>query len=85
MVGCAWLPPRQRYVRLHASYRCVQTHTSDNLAGVSEHPAGEAAWRAVLTAQNAALRAIEADLATAGVIPLSWYDVLLELHAAPDR
>jgi DNA-binding MarR family transcriptional regulator len=44
-----------------------------------------AAWRAVLLAQSRALRAIEADLDAAGVIPLSWYDVLLELNATPDR
>ncbi|VXB68535.1 MarR family winged helix-turn-helix transcriptional regulator [Aeromicrobium sp. 9AM] len=44
-----------------------------------------AAWQAVLRAQNRALRAIEQDLHDRGLIPLSWYDVLLELNAAPDR
>jgi DNA-binding MarR family transcriptional regulator len=44
-----------------------------------------AAWRALLLAHNAALRAIEADLDEAGQIPLHWYDVLLELNAAPER
>ena len=44
-----------------------------------------AAWRAVLLAQSRALRAIERDLAEAELIPLGWYDVLLELNAAPDR
>jgi DNA-binding MarR family transcriptional regulator len=43
------------------------------------------AWRAVLLAQSRALRAIERDLEAAGVIPLGWYDVLLELSAAPNR
>jgi len=43
------------------------------------------AWRAVLLAQSRALRAIERDLAVAEMIPLGWYDVLLELNAAPDR
>ncbi len=42
-----------------------------------------AAWRALLQAENAVLRAIEADMDRAGVIPLTWYDVLLELKAAP--
>lgn len=42
------------------------------------------AWRALLRAQNVALRAIEADLTAAGTIPLTWYDVLLELRLAPD-
>jgi DNA-binding MarR family transcriptional regulator len=44
-----------------------------------------AAWRAVLLAQSRALRAIERDLDDAGLISLAWYDVLLELNAAPDR
>lgn len=41
-----------------------------------------AAWRWLLLAQSRALQAIEADLAAADEIPLSWYDVLLELDAA---
>jgi DNA-binding MarR family transcriptional regulator len=44
-----------------------------------------AAWRAVLLAQSRAIREIERELAAAEVISLSWYDVLLELNAAPDR
>ncbi|KRC66239.1 hypothetical protein ASE12_16635 [Aeromicrobium sp. Root236] len=44
-----------------------------------------AAWQAVLRAQNRALRAIEQDLQDRKLIPLSWYDVLLELNAAPDH
>lgn len=43
------------------------------------------AWRAVLLAHSRALRAIERDLDTTDAIPLGWYDVLLELNAAPDR
>lgn len=43
------------------------------------------AWRGVLLAQARVIARIEADLAEAGVIPLSWYDVLLELNGAPDR
>jgi DNA-binding MarR family transcriptional regulator len=46
--------------------------------------AGLRAWRAMLLAHAAALRAIEADLDRARCIPLTWYDVLLELNAAPD-
>ena len=42
------------------------------------------AWRAVLLAQSRAIRAIERDLEQAGAISLQWYDVLLELNAAPD-
>jgi DNA-binding MarR family transcriptional regulator len=44
------------------------------------------AWRALLVAHQRAVRGIEADLAAAGRIPLTWYDVLLELNEAkPDR
>ena len=42
-----------------------------------------AAWRSVLLAQDRVVRAIERDLAGTGLIPLTWYDVLLELGAAP--
>ncbi len=44
-----------------------------------------AAWRSLLLAQNAVLRAIEADLERAGCVPLTWYDLLLELNAAEGR
>ena len=44
-----------------------------------------AAWRAVLLAQSRTVRAIERDLQRAGLISLQWYDVLLELNAAPER
>jgi DNA-binding MarR family transcriptional regulator len=42
-----------------------------------------AAWRCVLLARERVVRAIEQDLRDAGEIPLTWYDVLLELNAAP--
>jgi DNA-binding MarR family transcriptional regulator len=38
----------------------------------------------MLQAHSAALRAIDAELARAATIPLTWYDVLLELHGADD-
>lgn len=44
-----------------------------------------AAWRALLLAQNAVLRAIDEELDEAGAVPLQVYDVLLELNAAPGR
>ncbi len=46
--------------------------------------AGLAAWRAMLLAHDTALRAIDAELARAATIPLTWYDVLLELRGADD-
>jgi DNA-binding MarR family transcriptional regulator len=44
-----------------------------------------AAWRAVLLAQHRVVQAIERELADEGMIPLSWYDVLLELSASSDE
>ncbi len=52
---------------------------------MSERDDPVAAWRALLLAHAAAVRAIEADLAARRLITLSWYDVLLELNAAPGR
>lgn len=43
------------------------------------------AWRALLLAHSAALSAIESDVQRDGRIPLTWYDVLLELQAAGAR
>jgi DNA-binding MarR family transcriptional regulator len=48
-------------------------------------PRGLAAWRALLTCHAVVLERIERDLAIAGdLLPLTWYDVILELNAAPD-
>ena len=44
-----------------------------------------AAWRAVLLTQHRVVRAIEQELERAGLIPLTWYDVLLELKAVPGQ
>ena len=55
---------------------------------VSEDAAGDPAvdaWRGLLVAHSRLVPAVEADLRAAGQVPLSWYDVLLELNAAPDR
>lgn len=44
----------------------------------------EAAWRALIGAHARAVERIERRLLEAGLPPLGWYDVLLELSAAPD-
>src|SRR5579859_782006 len=44
-----------------------------------------AAWRELLVAHSRLVPAMEAGLRAAGQVPLSWYDVLLELNAAPGR
>jgi DNA-binding MarR family transcriptional regulator len=42
------------------------------------------AWATVLRVHAAVVPRLERELAAVG-IPLSWYDVLLELNSAPDR
>jgi DNA-binding MarR family transcriptional regulator len=44
-----------------------------------------ACWRTFLTAHAAVIDRIERDLAEEGLMPLSWYDVLLALYEAPER
>jgi DNA-binding MarR family transcriptional regulator len=41
------------------------------------------AWRSFLTAHAALINQIERELLEAGVVPLSWYDVLFALYDAP--
>lgn len=55
------------------------------MAGTPRDDESVAAWRSLLLAHARAVRAIEADLGERGTIPLSWYDVLLELEWAPHR
>ncbi len=45
----------------------------------------DVAWRVFITAHALAIERIERELAEAGLPPLGWYDVLLELSVAPDR
>ena len=52
-----------------------------------EQPPGDrqlAAWRELLTAHALVVEQIDRELAAAAVVPLTWYDVLVELHQALD-
>jgi DNA-binding MarR family transcriptional regulator len=42
-----------------------------------------AAWRALLTAHAVVTDKIDREMVAAGVAPLTWYDVLVELAEAP--
>jgi DNA-binding MarR family transcriptional regulator len=42
-------------------------------------------WRLFITAHAALVERIDRELSAAGVIPLLWYDVLVELAQAPER
>lgn len=44
-----------------------------------------AVWRSFLRAHAGVLRELERELAEDADLPLSWYDVLLQLAEAPDR
>ncbi len=46
---------------------------------------GIAAWSAFLRAHAAVVRRIDVEVRRHGGLPLAWYDVLLELNAAPGR
>lgn len=50
---------------------------------MTPNPGRVEAWRAVLLTQSRVVRLIEADLAAAGQVPLTSYDVLLELRHEP--
>lgn len=44
-----------------------------------------AAWAALLRVHAAVVPVLDAELQAAHNLPLTWYDVLLELNAAPDK
>jgi DNA-binding MarR family transcriptional regulator len=44
-----------------------------------------AAWRAFLTAHAVVIEAIDREMVAAEVVPLTWYDVLVELAEAPEH
>jgi DNA-binding MarR family transcriptional regulator len=46
-------------------------------------PAAVRAWASLVRVQSLLVAAVQADLAVAGLPPLEWYDVLLELARAP--
>ena len=43
------------------------------------------AWRLFITAHARLINTIDAQLEQAQLIPLNWYDVLIELYEAPER
>jgi DNA-binding MarR family transcriptional regulator len=51
---------------------------------IADSPDRVTAWAAVLRVHAAVVPRLERELAAVGM-PLSWYDVLLELNSAPDR
>ena len=54
----------------------------DNRTARGPSTASIGAWAALMRAGQGTLAAVEADLKAAGLPPLSWYDLLLELSRA---
>ncbi|HXV94041.1 MAG TPA: MarR family transcriptional regulator [Pseudonocardia sp.] len=52
---------------------------------MTDRPDGVAAWAALLRTHAAVLPRLERELQQREGLPLTWYDVLLELNAAPGR
>ena len=74
------------YVRAHTlADACSHTQPRTLLAVRQNRDAQVGAWSALVRAHKGALQAIESDVDRAAPISLGWYDVLLELRAAPVR
>ena len=50
----------------------------------TSEPEGMAAWEALLRTVSALLRTFERELRESEGLPLPWYDVLIQLHEAPE-
>ena len=82
--GPASSSPAQADGRTESPADSAATADGSASRGAGSDPAVDA-WRGLLVAHSRLVPAVEADLRAAGQVPLSWYDVLLELNAAPDR
>ena len=63
----------------------VGAATTSGRAGSAATDDRVAAWSALLRVHAALVPVLERELAAAHAMPLSWYDVLLELNSAPER
>jgi DNA-binding MarR family transcriptional regulator len=63
----------------------VGAATRSSRAGAAAADDRLAAWSALLRVHAALVPMLEHELAAAHAMPLSWYDVLLELNSAPER
>lgn len=59
----------------------MQTHLAVMMRAMTDSPP-EQTWATFVRVSQAALSAVEHDLKAAGLPPLGWYDVLLELRRA---
>jgi DNA-binding MarR family transcriptional regulator len=61
----------------------MHVHSPVTLPAVKPSPETVAAWTRLMRVQHKLLAGIEAELKSADLPPLSWYDALLELSRAP--
>lgn len=69
-------------------HNCVRTHISwddGSGLGLARDDEGLVTWSAFLRAHALVVRRLEKTVETRARLPLAWYDVLLELDAAPGR
>src|ERR1700729_2058770 len=64
---------------------CIKSHGRSD-SSVTERPSKQVvlAWARLLKAERLALAHVEAALKQAGLPPLAWYDILLELERASE-
>jgi DNA-binding MarR family transcriptional regulator len=60
---------------------CVRTHKRGTVHAMND----TSAWAALLRVHAAVVPLLDRELQTRCRLPLTWYDVLLELSSAPDR
>ena len=74
------------YVRAHAYSAPMRARAQEWYGAVMENTGvAVAAWAALLRVHAALLPALDQELQAAHGLPITWYDVLLELNAAPER
>lgn len=61
------------------------THSKRQRDTSAAHTNGIRAWAALLRVHAAVVPALDRELQAKTGLPLAWYDVLLELNAAPER
>jgi DNA-binding MarR family transcriptional regulator len=73
------------YVRRHASSKVSRVATAETVDRDRRGQLEKDAWGALLHVHADLVPLLDRHVHSAAGMPLAWYDVLLELNAAPDR